>query len=102
MLYRLGAGAFAASVLIAWADAGAAPDDRNWHEAFGLPKRWQAPTFPLRGSDVMPVGDLQGPEIGAMLCRLEAEWVAGGFTLSRGELLARAAALSRKSPKQDR
>ena len=102
VLYRLGAGAFAASVLIAWADAGAAPDDRNWHEAFGLPKRWQAPTFPLRGSDVMPVGDLQGPEIGAMLCRLEAEWVAGGFTLSRGELLARAAALSRKSPKQDR
>jgi tRNA nucleotidyltransferase/poly(A) polymerase len=101
-LYRLGPSAFAANVLIAWADAGAASDDRSWREAFGLPKRWQAPAFPLRGSDIIPLGDLEGPEIGAMLRRLEAEWVAGGFTLSREELLARAAALSRKSPKQDR
>jgi poly(A) polymerase len=101
-LYRRGANAFAAAVLIAWADGGVAPDDRRWREAFGLPKRWQAPAFPLRGSDIMPLGDLEGPEIGAMLRRLEAEWVAGGFTLSREELLARAAALSRKSPKQDR
>ena len=101
-LYRLGASAFAADVLIAWADSGAAPDDRSWREAFGLPQRWQAPSFPLRGSDIMPLGDLEGPEIGAMLRRLEAEWVAGGFALSREELLARAASLSRKSPKQDR
>ena len=101
MLYRLGASAFAADVLIAWADSGAAPDDRSWREAFGLPQRWQAPSFPLRGSDIMPLGDLEGPEIGAMLRRLEGEWVAGGFALSREELLARAAALSRKSPKQD-
>jgi tRNA nucleotidyltransferase/poly(A) polymerase len=101
MLYRLGASAFAADVLIAWADSGAVPDDRSWREAFGLPQRWQAPSFPLRGSDIMPLGDLEGPEIGAMLRRLEGEWVAGGFALSREELLARAAALSRKSPKQD-
>jgi tRNA nucleotidyltransferase/poly(A) polymerase len=101
-LYRLGAGAFAAAVPIAWADSDAAPDDRRWREVFALPKRWQAPAFPLRGSDIMPLGDLEGPEIGAMLRRLEAEWLAGGFTLSREELLARAAALSRKSPKQGR
>jgi poly(A) polymerase len=100
-LYRLGASAFATTVLIAWGDAGAAPDDRRWREVFALPERWQAPAFPLRGSDIMPLGDLEGPEIGAMLRRLEAEWMAGGFTLSREELLARAAALSRKSPKQD-
>jgi tRNA nucleotidyltransferase/poly(A) polymerase len=102
VLYRLGASAFAADVLIAWADSGAAPDDQSWRAAFGLPQRWQAPSFPLRGSDIMPLGDLEGPEIGAMLRRLEAEWVAGGFALSREELLARASALSRKSPKQDR
>jgi poly(A) polymerase len=101
-LYRLGTSAFAADVLIAWADAGAAPDDRSWREAFDLPKRWQALAFPLRGSDIMPLGDLEGPEIGAMLRRLEAEWVAGGFILSREALLARAAALSRRSPKRDR
>jgi hypothetical protein len=102
VLYRLGASAFAADVLIAWTDSGAAPDDQSWRAAFGLPQRWQAPSFPLRGSDIMPLGDLEGPEIGAMLRRLEAEWVAGGFALSREELLARASALSRKSPKQDR
>jgi hypothetical protein len=101
-LYRLGPNAFAANVLIAWADIGAAPDDRSWHEAFDLPNRWQAPSFPLRGSDIMPLGDLEGPENGAMLRRLEADWVAGGFALSRQELLARAAALSRKSPKPGR
>jgi tRNA nucleotidyltransferase/poly(A) polymerase len=102
VLYRLGAGAFAAAVLIARADAGAAPDDPNWRQAFGLPERWQAPSFPLRGADIMPLGDLEGPEIGAMLRRLEAEWVAGGFNLSREDLLARAASLSRKSPKLGR
>jgi poly(A) polymerase len=101
-LYRLGSSAFAAAVLIAWAGSGVAPDDRRWRAAFALPERWQAPTFPLRGSDIMPLGDLEGPEIGAMLRRLEAEWLAGGFVLSREDLLARAAALSRKSPKQGR
>lgn len=101
-LYRLGASAFAADVLIAWADSRAAPDAQSWRGAFGLPQRWQAPSFPLRGSDIMPLGDLEGPEIGAMLRRLEAEWVAGGFALSPEELLTRAASLSRKSPKQDR
>jgi poly(A) polymerase len=101
-LYRLGPSAFAACLAIAWADSGAAPTDRNWREAFHLPARWQAPSFPLRGSDVMPFGDLEGPEIGAMLRRLEADWVAGGFALSREELLKRAAAFSRKSPKPGR
>lgn len=101
-LYRLGPSAFAAYTLIAWADSGEAPDDPRWRETFGLPARWQAPSFPLRGSDIIPLGDLEGPEIGAMLRRLEADWVAGGFALSREELLARAAALSRKSPKPDR
>jgi tRNA nucleotidyltransferase/poly(A) polymerase len=101
-LYRLGPSAFAAYVLIAWTDSGASPDDRTWREALRLAERWQAPSFPLRGSDVTPLGDLEGPEIGAMLRRLEAEWIASGFVLSREELLARAAAFSRRSPKQDR
>jgi tRNA nucleotidyltransferase/poly(A) polymerase len=101
-LYRLGPSAFAAYLLIAWADSGAASDDPSWRAAFGLPARWKAPSFPLRGSDIMPLGDLEGPEIGAMLRRLEAEWVAGGFALSREDLLARADALSRKSPKTNR
>jgi poly(A) polymerase len=101
-LYRLGPADFAASVLIAWADSGAAPDDASWRRALDLPKRWQAPAFPLRGADIMALGDVDGPEIGLILRRLEADWAEGGFALSREELLKRAEALSRKSPRQIR
>jgi poly(A) polymerase len=99
VLYRLGQADFAAFVLIAWADSGASPDDANWRSALGLPERWQAPSFPLRGTDIVAAGDLEGPEIGAVLRRLEADWAEGGFALTREELLARARELSRKSPK---
>jgi tRNA nucleotidyltransferase/poly(A) polymerase len=102
LLYRLGPIHYAAYLRIAWADLGAPPDDHAWRAALSLPERWQAPEFPLGGADIMAIGDLKGPEIGATLRRLEAEWVAGGFTLSREELLARAAGLSRTSPRQDR
>jgi tRNA nucleotidyltransferase/poly(A) polymerase len=101
-LYRLGPDHCATHVLLAWADSGAAPDDPNWREALSLPERWQAPSFPLRGPDIMALGDIKGPELGAILRRLEAEWVAGGFALSRETLLAKAAKLSQRSPKQDR
>jgi poly(A) polymerase len=101
-LYRLGGSDFARHVLLAWADSGASPEDKAWRAALALPERWQAPPFPLRGSDVMALGDLKGPEVGEMLRRLEAEWIGGGFAASREELLARAASLGRKSPKQDR
>ncbi len=101
-LYRLGPDAFGVHVLITWADSGAPPDDQGWREALSLAGRWQALAFPLRGSDIMPLGDIDGPEIGAILRRLEAEWIEAGFALSREELLARAAALTRRSPKQDR
>jgi tRNA nucleotidyltransferase/poly(A) polymerase len=101
-LYRLGPADFAASVLIAWADSDAAPDDASWRAALDLPKRWQAPAFPLRGADIMALGDVEGPEIGLILRRLEADWAEGGFALSREELLKRAGALSRRSPRQDR
>jgi poly(A) polymerase len=101
-LYRLGENDFARYVLLAWADSGASSEDKSWHSALTLPQRWKAPAFPLRGSDVMALGNLTGREIGETLRTLEAEWIAGGFAASREELLARAGALSRKSPRQDR
>jgi poly(A) polymerase len=101
-LYRLGPCSFEAHVLLASADAGIAPDDQRWRRALRLADRWQAPEFPLRGTDIMALGDVKGPAIGKILRELEAEWVAGGFAASREELLARAAELSRKSSKPDR
>ena len=88
-LYRLGPCKFEAHVLLASADEGAAPDDRLWRQALRLADRWQVPEFPVRGPDIMALGKVQGPEIGEMLRRLEAEWVASDFTLDRVALLAR-------------
>jgi tRNA nucleotidyltransferase/poly(A) polymerase len=101
-LYRLGPCTFEAHVLLASADAGVPPDDQSWQQALRLADRWQAPEFPLRGPDIMALGDVKGPVIGDMLRRLEADWIAAGFAFSREELLVRAAELSRRSPKQDR
>jgi len=100
-LYQLGPSAFTARMLIAWADSGSSPNDQNWRDALTLAERWQAPFFPLKGSDIIALG-LEGPEIGAILRRLEAEWIAGRFAASREELLTRATELSRKSSKQGR
>jgi poly(A) polymerase len=100
-LYELGAQNFRRAVLIAWAESGDSPNEANWRQVYALPEHWQAPVFPLRGADILAC-DVKGPEVGAMLRRLEQDWIEGGFAASRDELLARAAALSRTAPKQDR
>jgi tRNA nucleotidyltransferase/poly(A) polymerase len=93
-LYRLGPSAFISRVLIAWADSGASLNDRSWHEALDLAARWQVPSFPLGGADIMALG-LEGPELGATLRRLEADWIAGGFAEDRDQLLGKARELAR-------
>ena len=100
-LYLLGPNDFGAAMMIGWADSGAATENEAWRQAISLPERWQAPSFPLRGADIVALGDIEGPEIGIILRRLEADWAAGGFALSREDLLQRAEALSRKTPRQD-
>jgi tRNA nucleotidyltransferase/poly(A) polymerase len=100
-LYRLGPCKFEACLLLAAADEGAAAGDRRWREALRLADRWQAPQFPLRGTDITALG-VRGPEIGAALKRLESEWINSDFTLDRAALLARAAEIIRTTPKQDR
>jgi poly(A) polymerase len=91
-LYRLGP-SYRSALLLAWADSGASPDDAAWRSALTLPERWQAPSFPLGGNDVMALGELKGPEIGELLEVLEQDWIGSGFRLDRDELLAKARAL---------
>ena len=92
-LYRLGRERLPVLPCARLGDSGAAPDDPHWRLACALPERWQAPTFPLRGADLMALGELKGPEIGETLRRLEQDWIAGGFGLTREQLLAKARAL---------
>ncbi|WP_264211812.1 CCA tRNA nucleotidyltransferase [Leisingera thetidis] len=42
--------------------------------------------FPVKARDLLP--DLKGAVLGATLKKLEADWIASGFTLSRAQLLA--------------
>ena len=78
-LYRLGPCSFEAHVLLASADAGIPPEDQAWRQALRLADRWDVPEFPLRGPDIMALGEAKGPAIGEILRQVEAEWVAGGF-----------------------
>ena len=39
----------------------------------------------MKARDLLP--DLQGPALGVAVKKLEADWIASGFTLSREELL---------------
>jgi poly(A) polymerase len=102
LLYRLGRRDYAAATLIAFAGSNAAPDDKNWRDAATLAERWQAPVFPLNGTDVIARCGIEGPALGALLKTLEDEWVRQGFALAKDELLDRAAELSQRSSKQDR
>ena len=99
-LYRLGDSAFAGHVLLAWADSEAPADDKAWRSVLELPRRWRAPVFPLRGADIVALGTLKGPEIGDILRKLEAEWIASGFAGDRETLVARAGALVSKARQQ--
>lgn len=101
-LYRSGDEEFRAWLLLAWADSGVTPDNSHWRTLLALPQQWQIPVFPLRGADLVEIGEAKGPEIGELLRRLETEWIAGGFAASRETLLVRAKELTQKSPRPDR
>jgi poly(A) polymerase len=60
-----------------------------WDQLAGLPDRWPVPLFPLAGRDAVALGLVPGPQIGALLSALEAEWIAGDFTADAAELGAR-------------
>ncbi|OJU48481.1 MAG: CCA tRNA nucleotidyltransferase [Mesorhizobium sp. 61-13] len=57
----------------------------------GFAEKWQKPVFPLKGSDMTSLGAAPGPKLGALLKRLENDWIESGFGLERDALLERAA-----------
>ena len=82
----------------------AAEDDKALVEAgnharqIGFALQWQRPEFPLKGADLKALGAVPGPELGALLKRLEQDWIASGFALERATLLERALAGIRPRP----
>jgi poly(A) polymerase len=59
-------------------------------------EKWQKPSFPLTGADVLAAGVPAGPKIGAVLSTVEEEWLAGNFHDGRAKLLARLEALAKE------
>jgi len=54
-------------------------------------EKFNKPSFPLSGADVLAAGLPVGPQVGEVLSELEAAWVDGNFAADRETLLARLA-----------
>jgi tRNA nucleotidyltransferase/poly(A) polymerase len=86
-LYRLGPRIYFGCVLLAWASAGASVNSADWTSAVDLLRSWRCPKFPIGGADLIARGWTSGAALGDRLRRLEEEWIASGFLLSREDLL---------------
>lgn len=86
-LYKLRREGFADVVLLAWAQAGDGGEGFAAHLAAAA--QWSAPSFPLRGPDVLKLGVPHGPRVGELLAEVEAWWIKGDFAASREDCLAR-------------
>lgn len=86
-IYRAGREAFIDALVLA-ASRGRGPVTK-WAELLQLLASWEVPVFPLAGRDLLSLGMARGPEIGALLKRLEKWWIAEGFAPDRAALLGR-------------
>ena len=82
--YRLGADTARDGILIAAAIAGQNVDEAALDRILFA----AAQNFPIKAADLMP--QLTGPALGETMKRLEQEWIASGFTLTREDLIGRA------------
>jgi poly(A) polymerase len=85
--YMLEAESWSDAVHLSWGRSKAAVGDRAWKQLLALPKRWQAPEFPVTGADLIRHGMKPGPAMGLELQRLEDYWIASDFKLPKEELL---------------
>jgi poly(A) polymerase len=88
LLYRLGDEAYRNQLMLAWARTGADHDADYWRGLATLPRRWQAPKFPLKAADFIARGIAEGPALGHVLAQAEEVWLAAGLPLQQAELSA--------------
>jgi poly(A) polymerase len=89
MLYGMGAEAWRDAVRLAWARSRVPMTDRGWRRLLDLAERWPMPIFPVTGRDLTGRGMKPGPELGALLRRLEDWWIASDFRPGKDAILAR-------------
>ncbi|MGB6940594.1 MAG: CCA tRNA nucleotidyltransferase [Xanthobacteraceae bacterium] len=86
LLYHLGPESFTDCVLVAWSRSRAGAADHAWHELATLPRRWTAPVFPLKATNLMSRGLAAGPALGAALRLAERIWIDTDFPEDRAAL----------------
>lgn len=94
-LYSLGARIFADRALIEWAGAKAADPALDAAVADGYRAQlkaadaWITPVLPVKGEDILALGVEAGPEVGALLARIEEWWLDEDFQPGREACLAK-------------
>ena len=79
LLYRYGPQPFIDRVLLAWSRSPVGTADPAWRRLADLPRRWTAPSFPLKAADFARRRVAAGPALGAALRAAEAAWIAADF-----------------------
>ena len=83
LLRKLGKESYQEIVMLAWAQA-----SHGWdYQALLGFIDWEAPLFPITGSDLQALGIAPGKALGDKLKQLEAKWELSGYRLSKAELL---------------
>jgi tRNA nucleotidyltransferase/poly(A) polymerase len=79
ILYLNGRRAAADALALAHAESAAPANDRQWLDAARFVENVTAPTFPIRGADLIARGVAPGKALGAALKTLQAKWIRAGF-----------------------
>jgi poly(A) polymerase len=90
-LYTLGVEHWRRMAMAGAASAEHPAEIAAWNALRTLPESWMVPKFPLAGRDALDLGLMPGPQIGALLAEIEAEWIASDFALNAAELRTRLA-----------
>jgi poly(A) polymerase len=83
-LYRKGATAVLDSAMLQ--QAGGQADDKV-QVAVDAAKSWKSPVFPIKGQDILDLGILPGPDVGATLGEIEDWWIERKFEPGRDACL---------------
>ena len=81
-IYRLGNKLYVDRLLLAVDMPG------DWRRALALAERWMPPELPVSGGDLLKMGLVPGPRVGALISAVEDWWVAGDFQADRATCLA--------------
>lgn len=93
LAYRHGKAATLDALKFAWATTDTSTESVLWQKYWLELNHFVAPVFPISGRDLLALGYSPGKQLGRVLARLEAEWIAAKFAPSGDALIKRAKSL---------